>query len=69
MSDHIWVAMQYTPLEIEELPDGTLNVSATESAIEVSVEEALYGCWMCHTPLDTESYHTECSAEESPTPN
>lgn len=63
MSKHQWVSMQYTPLEIEQQPDGTLEVSATEVAIELSEEQALMGCWHCHTPLTAESYETECVAE------
>jgi len=65
MREHMWVSMQYTPLEITPMPDGTLKIEATEEAIEVSVEDALMGCWFCHTPLGVESYSTMCTPDSN----
>lgn len=60
MTDHMWVSMQYTPIHVDEMPDGSISVSADLSAIQVSEEEALMGCWFCHAPLSPETYHTSC---------
>lgn len=63
MRDHVWVSMQYSPVIVDQLPDGTLNVSATLTSLEVAEREALMGCWFCHMPLTTEAYGTECDPE------
>jgi hypothetical protein len=60
MADHSWVEMKYTPVEVEQRPDGTLDVHATEAALEIADEEAKYGCWFCFTPLDSDTFGTGC---------
>lgn len=57
---HMWVSMQYTPLQVEKGDDGNLSVYASDDALQVSDEEAKMGCWFCHTPLSTETFDTQC---------
>lgn len=65
MKQHTWVSMQYTPIEATPMPDGTLKIEATEAAIELSVEDALMGCWFCHIPLSVESFDTPCTPDSN----
>ena len=60
MANHSWVSMTYIPLDVEKRDDGSIHVSATESAIEIAGDEALMGCFHCHTPLDTDTFDREC---------
>lgn len=66
MGKHMWVSFQYTPVVIEEQSDGSLKVEAELEAVEVAEEQAVIGCWFCHTNLTTESYNTECALDDSP---
>lgn len=61
MASHVWVMLTYTPLEITQQPDGSLHVEATEAAIEAAADEGKMGCWFCFTPLQVETFNTECS--------
>jgi len=61
MIDHMWVSLQYTPLEVTKNDDGTLKVEATEAAIEAAVSGSIFSCWFCHTLLATHTFETECS--------
>jgi len=60
MRGHMWVELKMTPVEVEEMPDGTLNLSVAEAAEEIAHEEAQYGCWICFTPLDRNNLGTDC---------
>lgn len=62
MKHHMWVAMQYTPIEVSE-QNNELVVTVTDLAEEIAREESLLGCWNCHEPLSVESYESECLAE------
>lgn len=62
-SEHMWVQMTYTPIEVTPKPDGTLDVHESEAAAEVAKDEALYGCWFCFTPLGTDTFGTPCSGQ------
>lgn len=66
MAHHVWVELKMTPLEIEQTEDGTLMVYATEAAMEIATEEARHACWFCYTPLDADTYGTECPGGEAP---
>lgn len=57
---HVWVAMSYTPIEVELLEDGTLHTFTTELGDEVAREQSLLGCFHCIIPLATETFDTEC---------
>lgn len=63
MAHHAWVELKMTPLDIDVLEDGTLNVYATEAAIEIAEEDARHACWFCYAPLTTENFGTECPVE------
>lgn len=56
---HCWVELKYTPIEATLLEDGSFDIHATESALEISEEEALYACWFCVTPLTADSFHND----------
>ncbi len=61
--DHVWVSLQFTPIEVELKDDGSLDVSATETALELGEAEAIMACWFCDTKLTAESYGSECVPE------
>lgn len=63
--EHFWVELTYVPVTVEEKTDGSLDVYASEEAIEASEEGAAYGCWFCHTPLKPETFPTECRPDDS----
>lgn len=52
--------MAYTPVEVSQKSDGSLDVHEPETAAEVAKDEALLGCWFCFTPLDTDTFGTPC---------
>ena len=59
---HNWVEMKLTPVIVEVAKDGyTLVVTASDMAIELSDNDAQYGCWVCGVDLTTASYDTACS--------
>lgn len=64
MTNHMWVAVRYTPIDIEEFrsDDGiiSLHTYTTEAADEIAEEDSILLCWHCHTTLTIESYQTEC---------
>lgn len=58
---HNWVEMKLTPVIVEVADDGyTLVVTASDMAIEISDNDAKYGCWICGVDLTTASYDTPC---------
>jgi hypothetical protein len=63
--DHFWVELKYVPVTVEEREeDGSLDIYASEEGLDVSADEAVYGCWFCHTPLNTSTFPTECRPED-----
>jgi hypothetical protein len=60
MAEHFWTELKMTPVEVDEQPDGTLDVHATTGAMDIAEEDAKYGCWFCFTELDADSFHTRC---------
>lgn len=60
---HFWVEMKYTPLEVTKGGDGELRVSITDTHAEAAKQEALLGCWFCHTPLNTDTFDSYCEPE------
>jgi hypothetical protein len=65
-AEHMWVSFTYTPLIVEPQDNGSLKISANDSAIETAVDEAMMGCWFCYTPLTVDSFNTECTHESTP---
>jgi len=63
MTEHMWVAIQYTPIEIDEAEDGTLHTFTREGADELAREESAIGCYICGTPLNTNTYKGECAGQ------
>jgi hypothetical protein len=64
-TEHFWVEMSYMPVTVEVNEEGDVTILCEEGAEEVMKEEALHGCWFCHTPLNTESVKTECQGQEA----
>lgn len=62
-SEHMWVQMTYTPIEVTPKLDGTLDVHESETAAEIAKDQALLGCWFCFTPLGTDTFGTPCSGQ------
>ncbi|AVR56962.1 hypothetical protein PBI_TRISCUIT_90 [Microbacterium phage Triscuit] len=58
--EHFWVELKYVPVTVEEQEDESLSIFASEEALEASDDETVYGCWFCHTPLNTDTFPTEC---------
>ena len=51
-----------SPVIVEVAEDGySLVVTASDVAIELSDNDAQYGCWICGVDLTTASYDTPCS--------
>lgn len=61
---HTWVSLQYAPIDVELTTEGNLNVFVSEGAADLSEQEAMMGCWFCHTPLTVESYGSTCEVEK-----
>ena len=61
MTDHMWVALTMTPIEVEEDGD-TLHTFTTELGDEIAREESKVGCWLCFVPLTATTYRSECTA-------
>lgn len=57
---HVWVAIQYQPVEVTQNADGDFEVHTTELADEISRDEAAIGCWICEQDLDANTYNEEC---------
>lgn len=65
-TEHFWVEMSYMPVTVDiDESTGDVTILADEGADVVMKEEALHGCWFCHTPLNTESVKTECEAQDA----
>lgn len=62
---HFWVEFRYAPVDVTLNEDGGLDVHASEEALTISDEEAVYGCWFCNTPLRPDTHETECSVDET----
>jgi hypothetical protein len=69
----MWVAIQYTPIEIEPVfKDGdivSLHTYTRELSDEIARDDSRLGCWNCGDPLTVESYGSECLAEAHPPHN
>jgi hypothetical protein len=57
---HMWVELKYTPIQVTEVDGGLLVLHTDELSEETANEEALNGCWFCFTPLNSDTFHTEC---------
>lgn len=62
-SGHMWVSMKYTPLKVSLNIDGSLAIGVDNDTAIVAEEQALRGCWFCHTPLNLETFGSECDPE------
>lgn len=62
--DHMWVEIKYVPVTVEEQDDESLSIYASEEGVDLSDEAAVYGCWFCHAPLNTDTFPTECRPDE-----
>lgn len=60
MSGHMWVSLQYTPLEIEEDGD-VLHTFTNETSEELARDDAKLICFICHADLTMKSYHEVCN--------
>lgn len=60
---HMWVAIQYTPIEVELQPDGSIHTFTSELADEIARDDSKIGCWNCGAPLNTDTYDTECVSQ------
>lgn len=66
MTDHFWVELQYLPVTVSiDETTGDVTILSEEGADIIAKDEAVYGCWFCNMPLDTESVKTECVAEDA----
>ena len=65
MAEHTWVEIKYTPIEVTLNDSGNLDIHATELALDIANEEALYGCWFCFTPLEHDTFGTPCSGDSA----
>lgn len=60
MSTHAWVQIVMVPVEVSLADDGELKVHTREAALEISQEDAQYGCWLCEEPLSHELFQGVC---------
>lgn len=63
--NHMWVKLQMTPLAVSVTNDGGLKIAPMETSLQLTEDEAKVGCWFCHTPLNEETFHTECPGDET----
>ncbi len=61
----MWVRMTYVPIDVERTQSDSITITVSDSAQEIAEEEAMYGCWVCHTPLDVESFGTSCDPPQN----
>ncbi len=66
MTNHTWVQMTMTLIEVEEQPNGHLHTFVSEVAEATAREQSEIGCAFCGIPLTTLSYNTECVLEVTP---
>jgi hypothetical protein len=66
MSGHLWVALNYQPIDVEEQPDGSLHTFTTEAGEEASKGDDALVCYICGAPLTTLSFHEVCPGELQP---
>lgn len=59
---HLWVELRHVPVIVTEMSDGSgdLLIEVSDTELELADEQALHGCWFCNTPLNNESFKTEC---------
>lgn len=66
MTGHQWVKMVITPIHVIDDPE----VSEDPVILSMEVDEteanecAQYGCIRCDEPLNSESFHTSCEADD-----
>ena len=66
MPKHIWVQIEYTPIEPELTPDGKgINVYARHESLEAAKDNPAQGCWICGAGLSIETINTECEPVEN----
>lgn len=68
MAKHLWVEIQFTPVQTERQADGSVHIYTTEEAKAVAGEEAQYGCWFCSETLDIDNLDEECPGENLDNP-
>jgi len=66
MSEHLWVKLTLTPIQVEPQENGSLHTFVGQTAEEVAEEDSKLGCAFCGMPLTTSSYDTECVLEAAP---
>lgn len=60
MAEHMWVMVQYAPVEVEVLEDGSVDVHTTDMADILAREDSAIGCWICEEQLTSANVHSEC---------
>lgn len=63
---HMWVAMQYTPIEVEVQTDGSLHTFTGELADEIAREDSILVCFHCGETLTTQNHEEECPGKLEP---
>jgi len=61
---HSWVEISYMPVSVEVKEDGSLDILSSDEGAEAAKDEAVYGCWFCNSPLNHETFLTECRPGE-----
>lgn len=64
MVKHAWVALSYTPIEIDVLEDGTLHTFTSEHGDDLAREGAALVCFLCGETLTAENHDTDCIRDE-----
>lgn len=60
---HMWVSLQYTPVEIEVQEDGSLRIFTGDIADEIARDESLLVCFICGEHLSTDNHDSECTGD------
>ena len=69
MTNHLWVKLTMTTIEVEPQANGSLHTFVGQTAEEVAEEDSELGCAFCGMPLTTSSYDTKCMLEAAPQNN
>lgn len=53
--------MLYVPVKVTPMPlTGKLVTIVDPLSAEVAEDQAMFGCWHCHIPLNEETFSTPC---------
>lgn len=65
MTQHMWVALSYQPIDVDVDENGVLHTYTTEIGEELAREDSALVCWICLVHLNTDTHDTECPGSQN----